>query len=402
MPKLHDSGILKIAVASDLHAYQPVAGESPQSHLKILDATDSASTDPLRHLGELIKSQQLKADLLLSPGDLGNKASAEGIKYAWKSLHEIGEQLNVHLVAASSGNHDLDSRYLNFSADPAETLQRLTPPYPLPDETKNDKYWSRKFVLFQTEHYRLIVLNSAAYHGGKSEEIDYGRISNFTISRLEKELSESDDTSVNIILCHHHPHQFPEIFEHDDTYDIMKNGQKLLSLLGNGRYGNWMVIHGHKHHARIAYAQGGNSSPLVFAAGSFSAVIYPELQNQARNQFYLIELPLKNPFGLVGTIKSWDWTPAGWRPANSKDSGLPAVSKFGCRDAPQNLARRIDQILGSTGVADWSTMLQSVPEVEFLLPNDLDTLMNVLNRQFSIKLEFDSGIPKELGRVNNK
>jgi 3',5'-cyclic AMP phosphodiesterase CpdA len=405
MSNLHDSGVLKIAVASDLHAYQSISGGSvtPPSHLKVLGSDDSVNQDPLRHLSELIESSQLKADLLLSPGDLGDKASVEGVKYAWKSLHEIGKKLKVHLVTASSGNHDLDSRYQDYTVDPAETLQRLNPPYPLPYETDNDKYWARKYALIQSENYRLVVLNSAAYHGGKPEEIKHGRISSFTISRLEKELSESLFVpKVNILLCHHHPHQFPEISEEDETYDIMKNGQNLLSMLGNGRNGNWIVIHGHKHHARATYSQGGNSSPFVMAAGSFSAVLYHKLQSYARNQFYLLELPLNDPSGFVGTIRAWDWTPRGWIPAMTNGSGFPAISKFGCRSATQNLASRINQLLIASPVENWSTILLSVPEVEFLLPDDLSSLIHVLKTQFSINVELESGTPRELGRVKSK
>ena len=181
----------------------------------------------------------------------------------------------------------------------------------------------------------------------------------------------------------------------------MKNGQQLLDLLGNGRNGNWIVIHGHKHHAKVAYSQGSNSAPFVMAAGSFSAVIYPKLQSEARNQFYLLELPLNNPCGFVGTIKAWDWTPRGWADAMPKGSGLPALSKFGCRDTSQNLARRINQILGTSVVENWSTILLNVPEVEFLLPNDLETLVRVLYKQFRINVEYDNGVPKELGRLES-
>jgi hypothetical protein len=400
MANLHDSSILRIAVASDLHAYQPkTEGGVRESYLNILGTSDSGSVDPLRDLTQLIDAEKIKADLLLSPGDLGNKACAEGIKYAWKSLHEIGNQLQAHLVTASSGNHDLNSRYLDHKVDPAETLQRLIPPYPLPDEKNNDKYWARKFALVQSEHYRLIVLNSAAYHGGLPEEIEYGRISDLTIDRIESELSDSNETPINIILCHHHPHQFAERAGNDDTKEVMRNGHLLLDLLSKGKYGNWIVIHGHKHLARVTFSQGGNSAPFVMAAGSFSAVIYPELQNQARNQFYLLELPLDNSLGLIGTIRSWDWTPRGWVPAMPKGSGLPAICKFGCRDNPQNLARRIDQALGADIVANWNDLLLHVPEVEFLLPSDLESLINVLNRKYRIKVELENDMPRELGRM---
>ncbi|MCQ8104373.1 metallophosphoesterase [Methylomonas sp. SURF-2] len=399
MCNLHDSCVLKIAVASDLHAYQHIDGKPLESYLNVLGTTDSASNDPLQHLSNLITHEQLKADLFLSPGDLGNKASVEGIRYAWKSLHEIGDKLQAHLVTAASGNHDLDSRFQNYKYDPTEILQRLIPPYPLPNQVNNDQYWARKFALIQTEHYRLIVLNSAAYHGGQEDEINHGRISNLTIERIAEELSKSDIAPVNIILCHHHPQQFPEIFEDDDTYDIMKNGQQLLNLIGNGEHGNWIVIHGHKHHARVAYSQGYNSAPLVIAAGSFSAVIHPKLQTQARNQFYLLELPLDHQNGFVGTIRAWDWSPAGWSPAMPSGSGLPAVCKFGCRDAAQNLAGKINKILGNDQVANWSSILQEIPELDFLLPSDFKALVHALNnKKFNINVEFDNGIPKEIGR----
>lgn len=396
MSTLHDPAILRIAVMSDLHAHSETTGPSP-SHLKVLGASSSGAIDPVRHLAELIQEQGLKADLLLSPGDLGDKASTEGIRYAWNCLHEMGALLKAHLITASSGNHDLNSRHVNFSYDPAETLQQLAPSYPLPDEADNDRYWARKFVVKTTEHYRLAIVNSSAYHGGKPDEIEYGRVSTFTIGRLEQELKNTHlPPPVNIVLCHHHPHQFPESFEDDDT-EVMKNGQKLLSLIGNGQHGNWIVIHGHKHHARLAYAQGENSSPFVMGAGSFSAAIYSQLQPVARNQFYLIELPLNNLSGLVGTIRSWDWTPRGWMPATDR-SGLPAVCKFGCRDAVPNLASRIDRLLGTKTAENWEFVLAGIPEVEYLLPDTLETLISVLDRQYGIKVELENGILKELGR----
>jgi hypothetical protein len=53
-------------------------------------------------------------------------------------------------------------------------------------------------------------------------------------------------------------------------------------------------------------------------------------------------------------------------------------------------------------VANWDIILLKVPEVDFLLPNDMGTLIEVLNKQYNIKVEFDNGLPKELGRVKNQ
>lgn len=399
MSVLHDQNILRIAVASDLHAFGSVAShEQIPSHLKVLAAEDAASQDPVRHLEELIQRESLKADLVLSPGDLGNKASEDGIKYAWSCLHRIGQNLSAHLVTACAGNHDFDSRYFGNFFDPGEILQRLDPPFPLSADADNDRFWARKYVIRSTQKYRLVILNSAAYHGGRADEIHHGRITPLTLSRLAAELKSSAPAPVNIVLCHHHPHQFPEIGQADDTYGVMKNGQQLLDLLGSGSSGDWLVIHGHKHHARIAYAQGGNGSPTVMAAGSFSAVIYPELQSVARNQFYIIDLPIGSSLGMVGTIRAWDWSgAAGWRPAE-RSSGLAAVTKFGCRDTVQNLARKTNAFLTGKQSAEWGELVTAHPDIEFLLPEALDNLVNVLRSKYSIEVEYDRGVPKEFGK----
>jgi hypothetical protein len=66
-------------------------------------------------------------------------------------------------------------------------------------------------------------------------------------------------------------------------------GQFLLDLLAYDSNGDWVVLHGHKHCPKISYAAGGVTSPIVFSCGSIGAKLYPELNGNVRNQWYLLE-----------------------------------------------------------------------------------------------------------------
>src|SRR5207253_4694190 len=94
--------------------------------------------------------------------------------------------LGCKLVVGTTGNHDVDSRLTHHKFDPLEVLKTLVPLYPFPDDTANGQYWMRHFVAHENDLYRLIVLNSSAYHAGNPQELERGRISSATIERIEQ------------------------------------------------------------------------------------------------------------------------------------------------------------------------------------------------------------------------
>ncbi|MBK7706369.1 MAG: hypothetical protein IPJ30_11450 [Acidobacteria bacterium] len=306
--------------------------------------------------------------------------------------------MKAGLTAASSGNHDLDSRFLS-SVDAKDALLKLEPPYPLPDENSNFKYWARNYVIWEHASYRLVILNSSAHHGGAPNEIDHGRISDTILAFLDRELDGLEPKRVNILLCHHHPQQHMELKLGD--YDVMKNGQLLLDLLGSGKHGRWLVIHGHKHHPKVSYAAGSSSSPVIFSAGSPCATLYRELQTRARNQFYLIKLPLADidEFGLVGEVDAWDWAVGdGWGPAASGNSGLPSKSYFGYRGDPSFVANKISSLLTSEKMP-WEQVVEKYREFQYLLPSDLYVIKDQLESRSRIAIVFNNGQPIEVGKI---
>jgi 3',5'-cyclic AMP phosphodiesterase CpdA len=400
----HRDVTLKIAVVSDLHAFDSKENDltTSPSHLKITLPENDPGKHPISGLIQLIEDEKISADLLLCGGDMGDKAQRAGIMYSWKAIHQLGEKLNARLVTATSGNHDLDSRYITTEdADAKGILLGLEPPYPLSDEALNNKYWARNYVIVDKEQYRLVLLNSSAYHGTEPDEINHGRVSEATLSFIKKELTALGPKLINILLCHHHPQQHMDLRLGD--YDVMKNGELLLNMLGSGDFGRWLIIHGHKHHPKVTYAKGSSTSPVIFSAGSLCANLYLQLQTKARNQFYLITLPFNDQdYGLVGIIQAWDWAYGdGWAPAASSNSGLPAISAFGYRGDPRILAKKINELLTTRDVAklEWDTVSASLPEVTYLLPQDLHTLDQELKSRYGLTFLEEGGRPREVGKA---
>jgi hypothetical protein len=387
--------LVRIAIASDLHAYA-IDPDKP-SHLNVRDSAVYPGQHPITGLIKLINDEKITADALLCPGDMGDKACPEGVTYAWSALHQVKAALGAKILAATAGNHDIDSRYKGDDHDPEHILKSLSPQFPLDDETLNDRYWARAYVVTDSMGFRLALLNSSAYHGNTPTEKNHGRIDRKTLGDFEKDIRGRTPAVINVLLCHHHPQVHSELDLGVD--DVMKQGQLLLDFLGTADVGRWLVIHGHKHHPKISYAAGGASSPVVFAAGSLCANLFLTLQNRVRNQFYLITLSTEeiSKAGMVGRVQSWDWANGiGWSRAGDS-SGLPALFGFGCREDAMVLASKVSTFV-KNGVKDWPAVQKRVPELEFLLPQDWNMLRSILTKDHSIEILDVNGIPKQAGK----
>jgi hypothetical protein len=387
---------LRIAIVSDIHAYDGVEPDQAPSHCCVTE--NDPTKNPLCGLRELIQKESIRADLHFGPGDHGDKAQPTSIDYAWAKLHELKALLKASRLVATTGNHDIDSRHAYNHHDAKGHLQTLDPKYPLSSERQNDQSWSRHFVTIVRRPYRVVVLNSSAFHGEgrfadiKRHEYEQGRVSDYTLQMLKKELSSVSATPVNLLLCHHHPHPHSEL--RLGANDLMMGGAELLSALSSGDYGRWLIIHGHKHHPKLEYAAGGASPPIVFAAGSIAAVLYRELQTACRNQFYVLELPIArfSTFGFVGRFTSWDWaTGHGWIPAR-EGSGLPAQGGFGFRGDLDVLAKEVAERVQTPSV-QWSVLTAQMPKLDYLLPQDGEQLVKALQRDHGLVTEPDRGFP---------
>ncbi len=388
-----------VAVVSDLHAYQKVSsGSQRPSHLKVGSTDTQPENHPIVGLKALIASENLHADLLLCPGDIGHQACPVSINYAWNALQEITSAIGASDIVATVGNHDVDSRYIFKNADANQTLKNLSN-FPLRDVNSNNLYWAREYATVKKPPIAILTFNSSAHHGKEANEKNHGRITNEGLSLVRSQLTEFQNLPIKILLCHHHPHQHSEL--NLGAADIMDRGQQLLDVLASDPDGTWLVIHGHKHHPKITYASGGSSSPVVFAAGSLCSELFLELQTAARNQFHLITFDLDDiqRLGLVGEVKSWYWLyGAGWAPAKPT-TGLPYKCGFGCRGQVSNLADRVAH-LAAGELKNWEDVLLQIPELRYLIPQDAELLRQELYKRHKFRVVDDqNGVAAEVGAI---
>jgi predicted phosphodiesterase len=386
------SMIFTVAVVSDIHAYTNTpAGSSAPSHLKANDVTKPAAQHPLLALHALIGEQTINADYLICPGDLCDKADTQAAQYAWTELEKLASMLQVRRFFGVTGNHDLDSRYLAQSTiDPKDALRAMQPPYPIPgsgNDSANTSYWLDHFAFLTDTNVRTLLLNTCGTHGLQKDEMRHGRIGVPTLQRIRKYLqNDSGEYAINLAICHHHPQQHSEL--ELGEYDFMRDGQQFLQLIGSGEFGSWIVIHGHKHHPKITYAAGGNTSPVVFSAGSFSVLLDPQHGSQ-QNTFHLLEIEADVVGStLRGQARTFEFDfGRGWRPAHD-GSAVPYHAGFGFRGDLQQLAASIAAAIPDSHKTI-SELASQLPDLQYLIPSDRAYLFDTLRKRHGMGSAFD-------------
>nr|WP_296770653.1 metallophosphoesterase [Rhodococcus sp. (in: high G+C Gram-positive bacteria)] len=394
---------MKLLLISDLHAFTPSKEVTrPPSYLEVGRPEDSAAMHPFADLLNFIELHETKLDYVVCCGDISDRADPAGTQYSWRWLNRIKDATSAERLLIVSGNHDLDSRHQHNKFDARGMLQSLTPQYPLTETELADKYWARNFVILDDTDYRILLINTSAYHG-TAEEYMHGRISDRTSQAIEQELDSMGHRNLNIAICHHHPVKFGS-FDNQDNSEI-RGAEKLLSILDDGPYGDWVFLHGHRHFPDILYAQGGARSPIIFSAGSFSATLHDEISSRTNNQFYIIDLEIDPDAGtgVQATFEAWDWIPnVGIQTPNSKNAGLPNVGGFGNRSGGIEMASQIAEFYDSADerFIEWDELCSAIPQIRYLMPRDLRVCLRSLREthDFKIHTDEDSGQIAQLGK----
>lgn len=376
------SETLSILVISDFHACcNPPSGrsrrESPSYY--IVNGGRGGRDVKKDFLGQLA-AEKTNVDVVVCCGDLIDRTDTNALGDAWSFANEVKNAVSASHLLVSTGNHDVDWKGTTDSYLPFEKLKGLeSPKYPTTDETERHSYWSQHYFIRDIDEARFVVLNSCSGMGYKNH--DFGLYAP-EMEQVIKDLRRKPDRKpINICVCHHHPHRHGEygLGEEDD----MRRGQLLTDALSDFDLGQWMIIHGHKHHPKISYAQGSTFSPIVFSAGSLSARIWDKIQNVARNQYHLLtfDIPkVRHYKRLVGTYKSWSWFPmTGWRQAAASE-GLPAEGGFGCRDI-HSLVDAVSRSIPEGQARSWHDVVAENEQIKYLIPSDFEYFLRLLSAE---------------------
>ncbi|QWP78116.1 metallophosphoesterase [Lysobacter sp. K5869] len=395
---------VKLAILSDLHFSSDEKGKD-ETHV-VLSRQHIARQHPYHDLLHLITKEKLTADIVLCPGDITFQADQAALGYAWGAINNIAGKLGAPHVFAATGNHDIISRNSVTSPEIWEYLKQLDPTYPYPGANLEQRlfYWAEHFLIADVQGVRIVALNTCNSHARGEAEFQHGRVTDYTIEKLESELKGLDAASFNILLCHHHPMRHPDLNQFIPDYSEMRQGPKLLSRLeASGQ--PWMVVHGHKHSPRLDYAQGpSGGSPVVFSAGSFSAVLPPNYFSGVSNQFYIVELDLDyiDSNGTAGIVHSWDWREGqGWIPARQFEGlkgRIPTGAGFGYVSNSVSDANNIAAKFNGKKRIQWSKVEAAFPWIRYVTPADLARILQRLKTHHKLDALVEDGAiyPSEL------
>jgi hypothetical protein len=197
---------------------------------------------------------------------------------------------------------------------------------------------------------------------------------------------------------HHHPILHASGFI--ATSDVIETGDHLLDALS--KHGCSLVIHGHKHHPRIRFADTSTGRVVVFAAGSFSAIL-GKLFSVTRNTFHILDVVAADHNGARGTLWTWEWKlGTGWERASSDSCGFPFRSGFGASSSVLSLeealvsrsARAPDQWVFSE-----PELLGEAPDLALLMPTEIEQLTKRLYSERRLELRQDDSGLFTLGRL---
>jgi 3',5'-cyclic AMP phosphodiesterase CpdA len=393
---------LRVAVISDLHAVDDLKGAVGNSNIRISDAGNPKQS-PITALKALISDKGLKADFLLCPGDLCDRANPGALAWAWKQLDEISLQLGAQIVA-TTGNHDVDSRLAHKKTDTYGALLDLRPHFPFADYGIANEFFARGITVHQTSKARIVLLDSCFLHRErKRRQLDRGFLTQRVLDQIEEIASEKPehDGAVNLLVCHHQPLRWTEFG--GSMKGEMKGGERLVRILERSLASGWILVHGHCHVPALDYLGQTSGGPVRFSAGSVGVALPATVLTGAsaspsywagdiylRNQFYVLEMarPGSVPgVGLAGRFRAWDWLD-GWQPA-ARESMIPGEGGFGFRASGIDLA---DWITG-LGAQDlrWEDLIKEDRRLDHLAPCDMNLLVMTLREQGHGVLQDENG-----------
>lgn len=366
----------RAVVVSDIHA---TVEKSDETHV----ATKSAKAmdqNALTSIGPYLKDKIIEADLLICPGDLIHRGNSAPMKWVWKELNKLADQLGAALLS-TAGNHDMALLDPKPGVKPSSALRKLEPKFPTADTDEANAYWANGFTILKRGSARILLLNSSDDLAFNEKERDHGRFGADCEQELREALGDSP-AAINLCVAHHHPQEWT--MDSEDRLNHMLQGDRLISIL-EMRPEPWILIHGHSHFPRLDYIGNRSGGPIRLASASIGANLLEISGTKVRNQFHILDFDLKAAAELglrvAGVVESHDWVPGvGWELALA-DSGLPVKASFGYRRDGYEIAHWL-QRQASSGQKSWSwAELEALePRLRFLSAGDRDDFFNVARR----------------------
>jgi predicted phosphodiesterase len=343
---------------------------------------------------ELIGKREMGADVLVVPGDVTNKACPEGLQHGWQLMMEVCAALRAQALVGTIGNHDVNV-LKKGGREPLELPKNAHPTFPVPDSPEG--FWSDGIWVRQYNRLEIVSINSIADFD--EQKCKRGHLRTGLIDKLRERLQISNGC-VRIAICHHHPTLHSGM--NMGTDDVLEQGDQLLETLGE--LGFSLLIHGHKHSARLIKSPHGGHL-YILASGALSGLCVRDgLRTNVRNLFHLVTLDPVSGAGSPcrGLVETWQFMQDyGWRPALQGATHFPATTGFGAQRTPHELAASTAEWFDSQGllVQPWNAVIESESEVRYLTPQEFREYEQTLLQDYGVEVwRNEDGLLRSIGR----
>lgn len=361
------------ALSRDLKACNGYAG-STGSKLYIEDR--SLDKNSILAISSALKEYKGTIDFLICLGDLAHQAKQTVLMCVWSDIYRLAYQLEIDLVCAVTGNHDVASRPEDFkSAVPAHHLTLIHPSFPCSETLVSEEYNLRSYAKYEHDQLCLILIDTCTLHGYGGTDVSSiyrrGHLSGEIIEKIASTISSSP-CIFYIVAMHHHPRR---VIATDGDNDAIENGDLLLEkLTSTGKPG--IILHGHKHVVSLSQTGSGLNQPWVLSASSLAANAYENMERYFSNQFHILEIerPLKS-MGIRGKLFTWEWAANTW--IKSDNHMMHHDVGFGASRSMFDIANDLETMV-TTGFFSKNDVAKTIPDIDYLTMSQIEELHNLL------------------------
>ncbi len=394
---------LRLAVASDLH----VGTGARAKDLSPSPSTHQIESNYRSTFIKFLRENTIRADYLLCPGDVSNKAQPDEFVLASEFLLEIAEALGVaeERIAFVPGNHDVN--WTSFSQYPDDktglgAAQRYVP------LTRTSQVLSRcisksstslvdePYLGFWEDEHAVLFAHNSSWNDNPDTKPHHGSISTKSLEELDRLLSARPPANgqLRVFLVHHHPVQYSDPAPDSPDFSLMVNSDALLKMLG--RHEIDLLVHGHKHKPHFnTYATTPYPPLAILGSGSLSALISTRWSGIVANQFHVIAVDGRTRSGRIcGTVESWSYLFSnGWQKSRIHH-GIEHRRPFGKHDTISELRSLVSPIInarrGPKAYCSWHEIVAECSDLKYLPAETILQVLRDIEKHFDFRTHGDT------------
>lgn len=356
----------------------------------------------LDHLLNDIVDRKFAIDYIIYPGDIADEGQLEQYEHFDRVSTKIHDRLNItkDRIFFTPGNHDVNwSEQLQGTSreqNPIRWKQRFAPmssSSSLRDTSAADLYDSPFWKVWRNEEISVISINTAA-DDGPNQPNHPGTISSTALSSIRKDIISRplNPKSLKILLIHHHPIQYRNLFPNWVDFSIIQSTDDLLSFCGHHKID--FIIHGHRHQPHFTnYICSNGHEVFIVSAGSLSHNFPSYVYNSISNQYHILTVESRDTESNIcrGKFNSFSFSQVSkWRISVHDRDGIEGILPYGPHIPLQTIIRTLSaavekQIL-EKNFCKYNDLLNTESYVQYLSPEVLRGALEDICLQMDLRI----------------